>query len=361
MLRKSKARTILNSSIDSALLAVEVYNKPRASFRTEAYISLMIIAWTRLFHAYFHHQFGEKYFYKKKNSNRYEIIDGERKAWDLRTCIKRYGLLAEPEKANLNFFIKLRNKIEHRHIEKRELDILLFGECQALLINYEYLLVSLFGAEFALNENLAYSLQFSAMRTEKQREANKRALSADMAELKKFVEMYRSVLPQEVFDSQAYSIKLIQVPKISNTDRNEAAIEFVRWDSLSEADQELYSRLGVIIKDKIVKKPVVNLGAMKPSLILELVKKQSGVRLSHYDHRCLYMIFGIRPTFSDDGDPFETKPEYCNYDEVHGDYVYYQAWADFLIMIIEKEMIEKDTWREAFKQGRTYDLASFEE
>jgi hypothetical protein len=33
-LRKGKAKTILEGALDSALLAVEVYNKPRTQFRT---------------------------------------------------------------------------------------------------------------------------------------------------------------------------------------------------------------------------------------------------------------------------------------------------------------------------------------
>ncbi len=34
-LRSGKTKNILKASIDSALLAVEIYNKPRAEFRTE--------------------------------------------------------------------------------------------------------------------------------------------------------------------------------------------------------------------------------------------------------------------------------------------------------------------------------------
>ena len=138
-LRKGKTKTILESSINSALLAVEVYNKPRTSFRSEAFISLMIISWTRLFHAHFNHTIGNKYYYKKK-SGRYEIIDGEKKTWELSTCIRKYGNLSEPVRKNLEFFIKLRNKVEHRHIDTREVDAIIFGECQALLYNSGYLI-----------------------------------------------------------------------------------------------------------------------------------------------------------------------------------------------------------------------------
>ena len=65
-LRKGKTKSTLESSIQSALLAVEIYNKPRTPFRVEGYITQMIMAWTRLFHAYYNHTIGAKY-YQKKN------------------------------------------------------------------------------------------------------------------------------------------------------------------------------------------------------------------------------------------------------------------------------------------------------
>jgi hypothetical protein len=37
----------------SALLAVEVYNKPAVKFKSGGYVVMMIIAWTALLHAYF--------------------------------------------------------------------------------------------------------------------------------------------------------------------------------------------------------------------------------------------------------------------------------------------------------------------
>ena len=76
VLRQGKAKTILESSINSAFTAVETYNRPRTSFRIENYIILMIIAWTKLFHAYFQATIGERYFYKEKNG-RFKRVDGE--------------------------------------------------------------------------------------------------------------------------------------------------------------------------------------------------------------------------------------------------------------------------------------------
>ena len=132
----------------------------------------MIMAWTRLFQAHFNHTIGDTYFYKEKNG-RYKIIDGDKKAWELKTCIKEYNSLNESIKVNLEFFIKLRNKIEHRTIDKDEIGVMIFGECQALLYNFENELVKLFGSEYAINESLAYSLQFSKIRTARQKESSK--------------------------------------------------------------------------------------------------------------------------------------------------------------------------------------------
>lgn len=355
-LRQGRTKSILHGSEDSALLAVEVYNKPRTSFRTQAFISLMIIAWTRLFHAYFHKNIGNKYYYKKPKTNRYEIVDGEKRTWNLSTCISKYGELSAPVKANLNLFIKLRNKIEHRHIEKKELDILLFGECQSLLMNYENLVIDLFGQEYALHENLVYALQFSSMRTTEQETANRHALSVDLKEIQNFVMTYRESLQENTYNSQSYSVKLIQIPKISNTNRNDVAIEFVRWDELNADYKKAYSQLDVLIKDRVVKQSVVHHGGMKPGKILKKVKETCGITLSHYDHKRLCVIFKIRPDSLNDDDPFKTNTKYCHYDEVHEDYVYSNDWADMLVDFLNASKMDRNTWRDAYKHRRKYDI-----
>lgn len=297
--------------------------------------------------------------YKVKGTNRYEKVDGERKSWELRTCVRKFGEMPESVKTNLDLFIKLRNKIEHRHIEKSDLDMLIFGECQALLYNFESLLIELFGDEYAISENLSYSLQFSTLRTKEQDKANKRIISGDMVNIKKFVETFRSLLPQDVFDSSEYSIKLIQIPKIANASRNDLAIEFVNWSSLSEDDQKSFKKLGALVKSKIVKEEVVNLGGLKPSKVLELVEKKSGIKLSHHDHNCMLTIFSIRPSKSSKKSPSETNTKYCHYDEVHGDYIYHDSWIDCLCSILEADKMKQYMWKQAFKSDRRYELDGY--
>ena len=357
-LRKGKTKSILEGSIDAALLAVEVYNKPRTTFRSQAYVVLMIIAWTRLFHAYFNKTIGNKYYYKDKNGH-YELIDEEtkeRKAWELSTCIKRYGSLVEPVseplKANLDFFIGLRNKIEHHNVAEREVDVLIFGECQSLLYNYESLLIQIFGEEYALNESLAFSLQFSYMRWGEQRQASKSVLSSEMREIRSYIENYQSSLRDEIFNSQEYSIRFIQIPKVSNTNRNDLAVDF------SRADEPDSATLRAITKDKPVVTEAKNAGQLKPGKVVEKVEEKTRVDFKQHDHTCLYTIFSVRPTGSDPN-PHVTNTEYCHYDETHNDYVYQESWVDFIVKLFEVHRRTKKEIRRACQEGEKWNISKY--
>lgn len=334
ILRQGKAKTLLESSINSAITAVETYNRPNTNFRIENYIILMVIAWTKLFHAYFQATIGSRYFYKEKNG-RYKKIDGERKAWELKECIKYYQKdnsttpLSDAVIANLHFFIGIRNKIEHRHWNSSELDILLFGECQSLLYNFENLIIHLFGETYSLNTCLAYALQFSHLRAQAQMTSQKSLLSKDMMDIKKYIDKYKADLSQAVYDSQEFSIKLLQIPKVSNTNRTDLAIEFVNWSAIDENDRENYDKITTIIKDKIIKRNVSNANLLKPSRVIALLEQKTGRKISTNLHSMLWKSFDIRPPHNS-LDKFNTNDKYCIYDEPHNDYLYTEAWVEFL-------------------------------
>ncbi|WP_394990845.1 DUF3644 domain-containing protein [Emticicia sp.] len=361
LLRKGKTKSLLESSIDCALLSVELYNKPRAPFRVESFITHMIMAWTRLLQANFNLTIGETYFYKEPNG-RYKIIDAEKKAWELKTCIIKYGKLTDSVKTNLEFFIKLRNKIEHRTISKDEIGLMIFGECQSLLYNFENELIRLFGSEYAINESLAYSLQFSRLRSAKQINANKQLLSTEVKELKDFIEKYRTNIKEEVFNSQEFSIKLIQVPKIANTSRNDLAIEFVNWNSLSEEDRINYEKITTLIKDKVQKTEVINPGKLKPGIVIKHVNDNFHGTFNKFDHKCLLYIFSIRPTSGDidDLDPFETNAKYCHYDEAHNDYLFQESWSNFILNNLTLGRINRDFWKSNYDTRKKVNIETFE-
>src|SRR5271170_7291283 len=112
---KNEVAIHLEKARDSAFLAVETYNRPRTRFRSGGYIVLTCIAWTALFHAVFFNRKRKPFYRKKQHRGHYEIVEGDRKAWELSQCFTEFwGGEHRAISTNLEFFIKLRNKIEHR-------------------------------------------------------------------------------------------------------------------------------------------------------------------------------------------------------------------------------------------------------
>ena len=197
----------------SALSAVETYNRPGPRFRTAQYLILIIIAWTALFHAFFFKE-GRKPWYRKNRLKaiRYERVDGVPKHWDLPECLKEfYGTQNPAERRNLEFLIGLRNQIEHRHLPA--LDVSLFGECQAALLNLEAMLVEHFGPKHALEELLAVSLQFSKSIPEQKRAAAQELAKGSAQSVGDYIERFRGKLPASTLNSMKYSFNVFLIPQ----------------------------------------------------------------------------------------------------------------------------------------------------
>src|SRR3954447_12502144 len=97
-------RNHLIKARDSAISAVEIYNKPAIVFRSGNYVVLMTIAFTSLFHAIFYRQ-RRKPWYKlpsgKNIRTRYKRIDGDPAHWELAECVRQYyGSQTTPEREN---------------------------------------------------------------------------------------------------------------------------------------------------------------------------------------------------------------------------------------------------------------------
>lgn len=326
-------RSLLNKARESALLAVETYNRPGTVFRSRAYIVLMQIAWTSLFLAIFHRQ-GIKPYYRKKNTRRFEKVDGERKAWDLTECIRQYWKDYDNAVAqNLRFFIGLRNKIEHRELP--EVDIETFGECQALLFNFEEMIEEKFGAKYALNESLAIPLQFSRMRQAEKNKSIRQLMRPLADDVTNFIQKFRSALSDDIAGDMDYSYKVFLFPNTgSHRSHDSLAVEFIPHDP---NDPEQVRKVIALVKERHVS--VANLDKLKPSDVAEQVAQALGPQkrfsASHHHVKC-WRYFKVRPP-KDSDNPAQCKTEYCQYDELHKDYGYTKKWVEFLIAELQDD------------------------
>lgn len=337
---KLKVNKLLEKSRDSALLAVEIYNKPRTAFRSSGYIVLMSIAWTSLLHAIFEKK-NVSYFYKK-NKVRYQMIDGERRAWDLSESVKKYFTDSNsPERKNLEFFVKLRNKIEHRFVPEIDKDI--FGECQAMLINYENIITKEFGENFAVNENLVFALQFSKLLHPKQNEIVKLKQGKEYKDVRKFINQYRRTLKKEVVESMNYNFRVFLIPKVGNhKNSSDFTLEFIKYDPANPIEFEKYQKLLVGIKEKQVSYDGMKAGAVAKVVYERLKDKMPQnwkFNPSSHHVRC-WKHYKIRPE-NGSKNPENTKTEYCFWDKTFGQYGYTQQWVDFLV----KELQDKETYK----------------
>ena len=193
--REQKVREHLAKARESCLAAVASYNNPTTRFRTGSYIVLMIIAWTSLFHAIAYKR-GKKPWQVRAGTGRgtrYKRIGTDYRHWSLNECMQFFfGSQDDGVRSNLRFLVGLRDRIEHRDMP--DLDHEVFGECQAALINFEDLLVSEFGQDFAMTVSLAWSLQFSRSSPTERRRALEQLRKDSSDSVVNYVQQFRSEL-----------------------------------------------------------------------------------------------------------------------------------------------------------------------
>lgn len=344
-----RIRPYAEKARDSALLAIEVYNKPAVAFRSSGYITLMIIAWTALLHAVFFRRKIKPYY--KTQNGRFEIVDGDYKHWELKKCIGEYwgSDTQNPVRKNIEFFIPLRNKIEHRQLP--QLDAEIFGECQALLLNFDTVIGRELGPKFQLRESLSFALQLFPSRSSLAEVAKK---SKHARDLKEFIDKYRSLVTTEASDDGIFAFKAFLI-QVSNHKSQEAiAVQFLNYDKLTPEQQEAVGKIPGLIKTKNV--PVVNIGLLKVKQVITAVQKGLGNptvkrgaktidKFNQITHRLCWARYDVRPK-NGAPSPEKTDQRYCVYDKVHKDYLYTEGWVAFLI----DKMADESEYNSLYKE-----------
>ncbi len=280
----------LDKARSSILAAVEIYNKPSIAFRTQTYVILIVIGWTSLFHAIFYRR-GRKPWYKASGTGRgtrYVKVAGEPKHWELRECLRQFFKDHNPpERSNIEFMLALRNKIEHR--DHPELDPALYGECQAMLMNFEDLLVTEFGESFALTGGLSVALQFSALRPSEQEAALKRLKTSVATDILDFIRQFRSGLPLETSDSTKFALRVFLVPKLANrASAADLSVEFVQFDSSKPEEMKQLEQVAALIKAKRVS--VARSGLLRPREVAQRLEKCLPFEVSMSTHSSMEIL-----------------------------------------------------------------------
>ncbi len=297
---------LLNKSRESALAAVQIFNNPNITFKSETYIVLMVIAWTYLLHAYYRENKIEYRYYKEKNGRRYfdKTKSGAYKYWELERCLNDKDCpISKDAYNNLRFLIELRHEIEHQMTTR--IDDFLSARFQACCINYNQYIRDFFGDKYGIDKHLSFSLQFSSL-SEEQIES--------MAEIKvlpkhieKFIQGFDGELTNDEFNSPQYAYRVLFIAKTANRKgQADRVIEFVKADS--KLAKEVNAQY-VTIKETERKKYL-------PSQIVKLMQDDRYPNFKMHQHTQLWKQMDAK----NPGKGFGV--------EVVGTWYWYESWLD---------------------------------
>jgi len=290
-------------------------------FGWQSFLVHMVIAFTAFFHALFE-QAGVDSFYKDEQGVPL-LKGGQPRLWEIRECIRQYWDSSSPARKNLELMVELRDMIEHRYAPA--FDLTIAGECQALLLNYERLMVEEFSPYYSLGANISIPLQVSHTSAKGRVDALRELQKNDYKILKEYVDAYRSALGGDVYSSPEYTFRvfLVQVP--ANREKSsDMTMEFIRYDEISGEQIDAFERAMTLIKTRTI--PVANHGVYKPGDVVKVIQEIEP-RFRMHEHTMAWRFFNVRKSGKT---PEGCNVEYCQFDEAHKDYVYKESWVQRL-------------------------------
>jgi hypothetical protein len=270
----SISKELLAKSREAALSAVQIFNSPLVSFKSETFIVLINIAWTYLLHAYYRKEGVEyRYFRIAGKRRRFDKTkNGADKHWQLERCLNDTASPIDKDAANnLRFLIGIRHEIEHQMTGR--LDSSLSAKFQACCLNYNDYVKKLFGSAYGIEKYLTFSLQFSSISFD---QAEALPSSETMpAHIKAFIDNFEGELSEAEFNNPRFAYRVLFVAKTTNRKgQADEVIEFVKADS--PLASEVNAKYAVI---KETERP-----KHLPSRIVKLMKNEGYERFSMHNH-----------------------------------------------------------------------------
>ena len=274
----SVSRELLTKSREAALAAVQIFNSPLITFKSEIFIVLMNIAWTYLLHAYYRKHRIEYRYYKQRAKRRVfdKTKSGAHKHWELERCLNDQQSPIDRDTANnLRFLIGIRHEIEHQMTSR--LDSSLSAKFQACCLNYNEYVKKLFGERYGIDKHLAFSLQFSSISQEQVETLPSPGRMP--SHIKAFIEGFEDKLTEEEFNSPRFAYRVLFVAKTANRKgQADQVIEFVKSDSpLTEKINAKYAVIKETEKPKYL-----------PGQIVELMHTEGFPNFKMYHHTQLW-------------------------------------------------------------------------
>jgi len=220
----------LQASKDEVRLAVDLYNRVGQERQLEAFVVHMSIGWLKMLQARYEQDGGRRALYELDARGRRERTrQGDGVMKPLSALLGEAYADNDPIRHNVEFFLGLRHKIEHRY--DRDIASLVVGETQALVLNSERELVEHFGAGEGLANELRIPIFLSSI-TEDAVEALHEIRTRVPRAVLDYVQDYDAALDPEIAGDDAYDFRVYLIPKLGPKTEADIAMTFVRLEKL---------------------------------------------------------------------------------------------------------------------------------
>ena len=258
-MKKSKDE-LVKKAREALMAAVQIYNSPQITFKAESFITLSIVGWTYLLHAYYREKgICYKYFHYEGKKKIYDKTKyGAYKHWELERCINDKACPLDADtKNNLRFLIGVRHEIEHQMTDK--IDEFISAKLQACAINFDFYISKCFGEKYSLGKELALAIQFSPLTPEQRGSllSNPHITTT----IKNFVADFEDDLSEESLKSSRYAYRVLFVPiNAKRMGQEDRVVEFIKSDSpLAQNLDKTYTILKETEKPKYLAKDIIKI------------------------------------------------------------------------------------------------------
>lgn len=324
-------RRMLDASKEEAVLAVKLFNDPTGERSLEAFVVHMHLAWLYLLQAEWTKARKDYRIPDPTHKGWFKKIDGEHQTPSLEWFVKEKWDGGSAIRANLEFFIKLRNKVEHRHSGSNDaLSTVISGQCHALLLNFEEGVVAVGGQSDSLATVLRFPV-FVGGFTDHGKDSIVKLTNSLPADLRTFLAEYDKSLNNAISRDPGYCLRLSVVLEKGNR-KGDLSLQFINMDDLDENARqgiEEAAAKGMLIKES-KQVPVSNLGHMKAGVIKEKVQAAIPYVFNMNHFTAAHQIGKFRPP-NGDPKPEKTRHDFVLYDAAHKDYTYTPAYQKYQI------------------------------
>lgn len=329
MSRPPAWRHTLDEARRQALVAIDFYNRPGDRRSFVDFIVHIHLAWQNLLHADRTRR-NEAIFYRETTGRRrYERNpDGSKKTWDLARCLKAEFKDKDPVRFNIEFFIGLRNQIEHRFQDY--VLAITAPEAHACIINFEAELTRRFGASESLGSELKFPIFVQSLTPAgvDQHKAMRRGVPQAVTN---YIAEFQRAVPDDVRGDERFAYRLLLIPMQGPKTEADLALNFVRQDSLSE--EELKDLVGtegsVIVAEKF--RDAVHGDEMLPKAATKAVAARIDFVFTLHDFTTLRKAWEIGPAKSGSKAQMRKSSGYCVYAPAFSQFVYRPKLVDRMV------------------------------